>query len=190
MTPTEFARLVRRKKSELEKMVRQTAPRVVGVKALNFYRENYRKGGFVDGGFHAWQITKRQLSGLPGAANKYGPLLSKRNRMFSETRYATGDASVTICNNTKYAKIHNEGGEVEAKVSEDMRKYFWAMYYKYGGGRKTANPAVERYKWMALTKKGKLRMAIPKRPFIYKSRELSALVRAVIKEETKKILNP
>lgn len=187
MTPAEFARRLKANRRALIRLVRQDVPKIVGAKVVGFYRDNYRKGGYVDGGFHPWKITKRQLSGLPGAANRYGPLLSKRNRLFSETRYRTGEASVTIYNNAPYAKIHNEGGEISAPVTRQMRKYFWAMYYKHGG-KDSGNPTVERYKWMALTKKDNLRIKIPKRPFVYGSKEVSALVRSVLKDEIRKVI--
>lgn len=187
MTPQEFARRLRENRKALSRLIHKDAPKLVGVKALNFFREGYRRGGYVDGGFHPWPPTRRQRSGLPGAANRYGPLLSKRNRLFSATRYTAGDASVTVFNDTPYAQVHNEGGTVGVPVTPKSRKFFWAMYYKHGG-KTSGNPVAERYKWMALSKKSRLHVKIPKRPFIYESKELSALIKQVLKEEIRKIL--
>lgn len=187
MTPEEFVRRLKANKSELSELVHRKAPRLAGVRALNFYKENYRKGGYMNGGFHPWPITKRQKMRAKGAAGKYGPLLSKRNRMFGAFDYTAGDAIVTVYNDTPYAVIHNEGGTVRVPVTEDMRKYFWAMYYQNGGGKKESEEA-ERYKWMALTKKRSFTIKIPKRQMLYESRELTELIRQMLKDEITKIL--
>lgn len=188
MTPEEFARRLASKRKEIAEMVHTRAPRIVGVKATNFFRENYRKGGWKDGGFHKWRITRRQMSGEPGAANNYGPLLSSRNRLFHAIRHTAGDASVTIHNDTPYAAIHNEGGEVSPRITPKMRKYFWAMYYKAGG--KEGGDVADKYKWMAVNKPedGRLHIKIPQRKFIYDSQDVRALVVQILKDETRKIL--
>ena len=186
MTPEEFKRRLKERESQIKQMIRSTAPRIVGAKLANFYKENYRKGGYLDNGFHPWSTTWRQRMGAKGAEGRYSPLLSKRNRLFSAIQYSPGDASVTIYNNTPYAKIHNEGGETHPRVTKQMRKYFWAMYYKNGG--KNGSVLADTYKWMALTKKKTLSLKIPKRQFIYDSAEAKRMVKEIIKEETKKIL--
>ena len=73
-----------------------------------------------------------------------------------------------------YAAIHNEGGTISVRVTEKMRKYFWAMYYK------TQN---SRYKWMALTEKETLTIHIPKRQFIGESYTLDKQLEKLIIEE-------
>lgn len=185
MTPEEFKERLISHKNEIRELIRNKAPRIVGVKALNFYKENYRKGGYLDRGFHSWKITARQRLGGKYAASKYGPLLSARNRMFSEIKYSVGDASVHIYNYTPYASVHNDGGVVTPTVTRQMRKYFWAMYYK-NGGKKSVE--AERYKWLALTKKSKLEIKIPQRKFIYDSYEVRVMVHSILKDEVKKIL--
>lgn len=186
MNAEEFKRRLRENAKEIAEMVRTRAPKVVGVKASNFFRENFRKGGYMDNGFHAWPITKRQLSGEPGAGNKYSPLLSKRSRLFSAIQYKPMDAAVEIYNDTPYAEIHNEGGVTHPTVTKEMRKYFWRMYYKNGAA--DGGPRADKYKWMALTDKSHLTIRIPQRKFIYNSPEVEALVSDTLKAEVKKIL--
>lgn len=185
MTPEEFARRLKAGRKELRELVRHKGPRIVGVRAVSFYKEGYRRGGYIDGGFHPWPLTQRQRSGGRKASDRYGALLSGRNRMFSATNYRTGNASVTIYNDTPYASVHNEGGETHPTVTPRMRKYFWAMYYERGG---EGSQEAERYKWLALTKKKKLRVKIPQRKFIYRSKEVGELIRNTLKAEMKKIL--
>lgn len=185
MTNKEFEALLKRKRGELNDLMHRKGPRVVGVKVVNFLKENYRRGGFSDGGFHKWPVTKRQKDGTPGAMGKYGPLLSKRNRLFSATDYTPGDAVVEIHNNTEYARIHNEGGVTHPTVTPEMRRYFWAMYYKNGGKK---SPKADKYKWLALTTKERLTVNIPQRKFVYISPEVKELVKEALKVEVKKIM--
>ena len=70
-----------------------------------------------------------------------------------------------------YAEIHNSGGEL--KVTPQMRKFFWAMYYKTQDSR---------YKWMALTEKETLTIHIPKRQFIGESYTLDKQLEKLIIE--------
>ena len=185
MTEEEFIRRLRANKRALSDYVRRRAPRIVGAKAVGFYRENYRRGGYLDRGFHAWPITRRQVEPSPGASGRYPPLLSKRNRLFGAIKYEPHDSSVSIVNETPYAAVHNDGGTTNPKVTPSMRKYFWAMYYKRGGAK---NPAAEKYKWLALTKKNRLKVKIPQRKFLYESEELSKVVRNTLREGIKGII--
>lgn len=182
MTPEEFKKRLSERKDEIADMVRTKAPRIVGVRLVGFFKENYRKGGYMSNGFHKWPITRRQTGGEVGALGKYGPLMSKRNRMWSATDYTPQNSAVIIHNNTPYAAVHNDGGMVP--ITKKSRKYFWAMYYGKGG--KDGGSVADKYKWMALTKKKAFK--IPQRQFIYDSREARDIIYSVLKDETKKIL--
>lgn len=185
MTEKEFIEKLQRNRKEIVDYVRDKAPRAVGVKAVGFYKENYRRGGYLNKGFHAWPVTRRQMEPAAGVAGKYSPLLSKRNRLFSAIRYEYRPGRATILNDTPYAAIHNEGGEVHPRVTKEMRRYFWAMYYKKGGAK---NPAADKYKWLALTRKERLNTRIPQRKFLYESAELDKEIRAFIKEGIRNII--
>lgn len=65
-----------------------------------------------------------------------------------------GNDTVIFSSDAKYASLHNNGGKL--KVTADMKKYFWAMYYK------TKAP---HWKGMALKKEGST-ITIPKRQFV------------------------
>ena len=43
---------------------------------------------------------------------------------------------VTIINDVEYANIHNEGGVVNPKVTDKMRKFAWYKVYSLAGIRK------------------------------------------------------
>lgn len=187
MSPEEFTRRVRANAAEIARMVRDTAPRVVGVKAVGFFKENYVRGGYQDGGFHAWKKTRRQTDGV-GAARKYTPLTSKRNRLFNRIKYRPMAAAVEIYDDAEpYARIHNEGGTTHPTVTPRMKRYFWRMYFEAGG--KDSGDRAEFYKGMALQKVGKvLNVVVPQRKYIYHSPEVDTLVVGAIRDEIKKII--
>lgn len=75
----DFSALLKAKQKELDTLMRRKLPVKVGRMAKDHYQENFRKGGFVNGGLQCWPQTKRQSSGSKSAAAGYGPLLSRRN---------------------------------------------------------------------------------------------------------------
>lgn len=98
----------------------------------------------------------------------------------------TGD-SVTFWSDSPYAAIHNEGGEIT--VTQRMRRFFWAMYYKSRPNRMKRGDESEESKWwksLALKKVGD-KLRIPKRQFIGMSKEVEELVQGIIEENLGKI---
>ena len=134
----DFSALLKAKQKELDTLMRRKLPVKVGRMAKDHYQDNFRKGGFVNGGLQRWPVTKRQQSGSKSAAAGYGPLLSRRNHLFSSVKYTPGDYRVRVANDVKYAPLHNWGGETHPTVTPRMRKFAWAMYYKAVGIRKKA----------------------------------------------------
>ena len=134
----DFSALLKAKRKELDTLMRRELPVKVGRMAKDHYQDNFRKGGFVNGGLRRWPVTKRQRSGSKSAAAGYGPLLSRRNHLFSSVKYTPGDYRVRVANDVEYAPPHNWGGETRPTVTPRMRKFAWAMYYKAAGIRKKA----------------------------------------------------
>lgn len=195
-----FAKKLGRDLGQLRNHLNRRVPGVAGQELVNFFKRNYRRGGYEDGGFHAWKVTKRQLSGMKGAEGKYLPLHSRRNALFSAIAYKTGDGWVSVFNNTPYADIHNDGGTIIIRLTDKMRRFFWAMYYKANGIRRTtggkgrkkaktrAAMVAEQYKWMALTKRKTFTVRIPQRKFIYDCKEVRGIVKELVKKEVVKFL--
>ena len=77
MTDKEFVEHIKKIQPDFEKLIGRTLPVKIGAKAKSLFQENFRKGGFQDGGLQAWQVTRRQLLGK-GADAQRGPLLSSR----------------------------------------------------------------------------------------------------------------
>ena len=197
MTEKEFFDRLKRIAPEYERLISRTLPVKIGVKAKSIFQENFRKGGFQDGGLQKWPVTRRQLLGK-GADSKRGPLLSSRKVLYSSIGYTPSRGSVTIFSNIVYAGIHNEGGTVvtHPSVTDKMRRYAWARYYAAGGGKKgkgaaAASDDAEMWKRLALTKKKTLtvKATIPKRQFMGDSKELVTAVTTIIEAEVSKLIN-
>ena len=59
----QFIKQLEAKQREIDDAMRRKLPIKVGRLATDHYHENFRKGGFVNGGLHPWQQTRRQQSG-------------------------------------------------------------------------------------------------------------------------------
>lgn len=143
MNIKDFSASLKAKQKELDTLMRRELPIKVGRMAKDHYQDNFRKGGFVNGGLQRWPQTKRQNSGSKSAAAGYGPLLSRRNHLFSSVKYTPGDYRVRVANDVEYAPLHNWGGETHPTVTPRMRKFAWAMYYKAVGKRKRVKQGKE-----------------------------------------------
>jgi phage gpG-like protein len=139
MNEKEFINRLKSKQREIENLTRRRLPIIVGRMAKDHFQDNFRQGGFVNGGIHKWPDSKRQSSGYNNAASQYGPLLSSRRHLFSSIKYTPGDGSVTISNDLPYAAIHNQGGTIHVNVTPKMKRYAWAKYYEVSGKAKSSD---------------------------------------------------
>lgn len=200
MDVRQLSKEIQTKRKALGDLFRRRLPVQVGAMAKDHYQDNFRKGGFVNNGLKKWKPAKRLSGGSQRASDNYGTLLSRRNHLFSNVRYIPGDSRVKVCNTLVYAPVHQWGETLEPTVTPRMRSFAWAMYYKAGGGsERGANGPKEgnadisaeaaRWKGLALTKKNKLRIKMPARPFIGESAELNLKVNRHTDNEVRKILN-
>jgi len=51
---------IRNKLKLVDRSVKDRLPRLIGIEAVNHYKENFRKGGFVNGGITKWADVKRR----------------------------------------------------------------------------------------------------------------------------------
>ena len=200
---------IQRMKKEIETLIARKLPVAAGKYAKQHFQDNFRQGGFVNGGLHPWPQAKRLSSGGTGADSQYKTLMSSRNHLFSSINYTPGIAKVTIFNDVVYAAVHNEGGIVHPKITPKMRRFAWAKYYELKGGAKGAQKprkgqkngvtksvgnqpdsgGAEKWKRLALTKKETLTINIPRRQFMGQSAELDARISAYVEKEVLRIIN-
>ena len=190
MPAPDLSKEVNRAIKELMRLNDRILPVKVGRAVRDSTRENFRRGGFYG---ESWQVPLRTSIGFEGTA--YGPLLSGSNHLMMATEYIPEPGRVTIQNTLTYAAIHNDGGEIS--VTPQMKKFFWAQYYKKGlvGGlyekakgkrnqqkAETFNKEAEFWRNMALKKVGS-KVKIPKRQFIGEHPEVERIIREVINQE-------
>ncbi|MFR9546129.1 MAG: hypothetical protein SNJ29_11200 [Rikenellaceae bacterium] len=216
MTTEELMKDLSTQAKELELLARRTLPAAVGALAKRHFQDNFRKGGFVNGGFKTWQRSKRQSG--KGTDAGYTPLLSRQRNLFKGVTYTKSDNRVKIHNNVPYAPTHNWGETVHPNVTPKMRRFAWAKFYEATGAppkgisRKVAAPKPVKgrkkkvssiytpsnlslnrealmWKGLALTKKTKLTIKMPQRQFIGESKELDEKVSQLIETEVSKIMH-
>ena len=136
-------KFMEKERKALEKFLRREMPVIAGRMAQDHFQNNFRLGGFVNGGLHPWPKSKRLSSGGTGAAGNYGTLLSERKVLFKSIKYIPADYRVKISNDVVYAPIHNWGDTVHPAVTDKMRKWAWRQFYKSAGIEKNEGVAVE-----------------------------------------------
>ena len=113
------------------------------VELLDEFDSNFTRKAFFD---RPWPARR-----MPGGR---GSLLIVSGRLRRSLRCSQTRSALMFYSDAAYFSIHNRGGRIP--VTPRMRKYFWAMYYRYApssGNRAGAKNAIaEYYKSLALTK--------------------------------------
>ena len=174
----EFNRRILQKQEQLKDLVRRKMPVIVGNIAKRHIEDDFRKGGFTHNGFHKWQETERQRNGGKVADSRYGPLLSGRNHLSGSIEYAPGNGTVTVFTRVPYAGLHNRGGVISPTVTRRQRE-------------ENASEEALNWKRLALTKKTKLTVHIPRRQFMPSTpgSELTKKISDKLQQEIQKIIN-
>jgi phage gpG-like protein len=141
--------------------------------ALNFFKAGYKKEGQVLGtGLKPW---KRRKFEAPGKSRQ---LLRQKGTLFRGLRKYSNKKRAVIYNNVPYATLLSEGGTVT--ITPAMRKFFWAMYYKY-----KSNPAQAKI-WRSLALK-QTPLKYPERPIVYHSKALNRKIERYIDKHIKRL---
>lgn len=200
MTPQEGKRRLKTIKAKITRYLGGGMQKIVGNTAVSWFRHNYTQEQWFNGyGYAKWKKPKR-YNPDGGTVGNLGTLLSKRQHLFRSIGHTPTANGAIIYNNVPYAKIHNEGGDINQNIliTPKMRKWAWYMYYKSNGIKKgkrgkatiVSNPVADKYKALALTKKKVIHrtVRIPKRPFLYGNAELAKVLRERIKSDILAIL--
>lgn len=156
--------------SKIAHEITGNAPRIAATEAVKFFRESFVREGFLDRSLSSWSRRQSPLGGKR-------LLFSTGNLMRSIRPRSIDTSSAIVESDTPYSALHNDGGTIT--ITEKMKKYWWAQYYKLSGkvkktsrGRtsqsktnRAANRKAEFCKAMALMKIGS-KIKIPKRRFM------------------------
>lgn len=153
--------------------------RDIGQQAVGFFKDNFSRQGFLDGGHvNKWRKRSRlttQASKAKGRGRR--AILVSTGRLRRSIRVVRwGPNFVTVGTSSKYARIHNQGGIITQKVTKRQRAFFWAMFYRTGN---------DAFKAAALSKT--IRVRIPRRKFIGASSDLSKEIERLVKFQILKI---
>lgn len=123
--------------------------------------------------------------------NARGSMMARTGNLRRSIKYNVRGSMVTFSSSLPYASVHNQGGEIT--VTEKMKKYFWAMYYKAAGAvtttasgkesnnKKNTNLRTEALQWknLALMKVGS-KIKIEKRQMVGNHPQVAKIVQDVI----------
>jgi phage gpG-like protein len=98
------------------KKFKDAYPRYVGNMAVNFYKDSFKRQGYIDTGFKKWDKRKNDAKGKGRA------ILVKTGRLRRSIRIIrTGLGYVVVGTDVPYAQIHNEGGVI--RTTQSVRSY-------------------------------------------------------------------
>ena len=156
MKATDFTKQIQRQIAQ----VIQNAPRAIGPMAVNEFKENFRRQGFMDSTVTKWPARKNTDTGRA--------ILVKSGRLRDGIRVVRSNAqSITIGNAVPYARLHNEGYRGLVNVRPHKRTN------QYG----------TRYNVSSFTK----RVTMPKRQFIGNSQALNNKISSYYIAQLRKI---
>lgn len=140
---------------------------VMGVLAVNHFKKSFIDEGFTDYDLQKWQKRKR-IRGNEGRA-----VLTKTGNLRRSLRYVKiSRIAVRISSNLRYAKIHNEGGEIHKKERSHV------LNFNKKGGLQKQRTERQRSKTSFSQKVtiGKHKIKMPKRQFVGYSSQLSGKI--------------
>lgn len=139
------------------------------------FDRNFERKAFFD---KPWPATKLR--------NYRGSLMMRSGKLRRSIKAQISGATITFSSSMPYAAIHNEGGEIT--VTDKMKRYFWAMYYKASGavvkGSKSKrnqriSTEADQWKALALMKVG-TKMKIDQRQFIGHHPQVDTAIRKIV----------
>ncbi len=148
---------------------------------------NFERKAFFD---KKWDTTKLK--------NHRGSLMLRSKKLRGSIRSKLTHNGITFDSSMPYAAIHNEGGQIV--VTEKMKRYFWAMYYKCTNAVKPTKTGkvsnsqrnqrlteeAKQWKAMALKKTGS-KIKIPQRQFVGHHPDVDRLVNEIIRHNVKEL---
>lgn len=167
----------------------RSVPKIIGIVAVNSYKRNFRRHGFIDATLKRWK--KRQANNK--RSRKSRAILVKTSRLKKSIRIVhLSRYGVTIGTDVPYAEMHNEGFNGTVSVKAHKRGSFSKK--KEGTGvfnvkskrerKRTVRTKTSEHTVKAHSKK----MNIPKRQFIGDSKSINIQIDRILTRKIKQIL--
>ncbi|MFL0089867.1 phage virion morphogenesis protein [Tenacibaculum maritimum] len=171
---------------------RRTLPVVVSNIALNDFKTNFKRQGYVNehGVFIPWRKTSKKKSRTFGRRSKSKGILIGSGRMLRSMRTASTYDEARVVSNLLYAAAHNEGFKGSVNVSSHKRNRYAKRTEKTRTrSGKYRNRTVTTVKNTGEVKAHKRKMNIPKRPFMTTSKTINDEIEKYVFKEIDKIWN-
>ncbi len=151
------------KKVDAIKNILNRAPEAIGVIAVNHFKQNFERQGFVDDVKTPWQARKKDKGKDKGRA-----ILRKSGRLANSLRVTRANTEeVAIGTDVPYARIHNEGGEIKQAARSEL-----FIRNRYKRGVKKGKFAKGKKKGRGFTYTDRV-IRMPKRQFLGNSKNLN-----------------
>lgn len=153
---------------------RKAVPRIIAETATEFFKQRFTT--------KEWEGTPWPNAQRPP---QRGSLLVRSGKLVNSIKPSVVNSERVVISagssKVPYAKAHNEGETITVPVTPQMRKFAWAMHYKFGKAasrKKSLGLSYQSDEWkgLALTRKQSLQITIPKRQFMGTSRKLNQLI--------------
>ncbi|NJM14028.1 MAG: phage virion morphogenesis protein [Bacteroidales bacterium] len=113
-----FSAELMRNSRQVAKYIAQDLPRHVAKIAVDHFKVNFNRQGFVNGGLQKWQeVKRRQAPKAKGVAGRRKILHGETQELRNSLQGTPGNKMVTISSDKVYAGVHNEGLQAGSKKS-------------------------------------------------------------------------
>lgn len=154
----------------------------VRIELTDEFDKNFERKAFFD---KAWENTS-----IP---NHKGSLMMRTGKLRRSIRSKQTNNEITWSSSLPYASLQNEGGEII--VTEKMKRFFWAMFYKANGavtpsgkGKRNERLSQEAQTWKALAlQKVGAKMKVKQRQFIGDHPQLRQNIERVVDRNMKEL---
>lgn len=158
----------------------KSMPQLVADVLIDWVLDNYDRQSF-DG--KAWPERK------DGDSSRALLIKTGRGRRSIRVSRQT-PKTVEVTTDLIYMKAHNDGETITMQITPRMRRFFWAMHYKFeadGEGNLIIPEDQVKWKWLALKKGNTITFTMPQRQFIGPSEEIDRRLVEVISAELQKV---
>jgi phage gpG-like protein len=99
-------------KKQLKKL-----PTYAGTEALNFFKQSFKRQGFIDEAYEPWKPRKERTAGRKMRREGRRAVLVKSGRLRRSLRKKVTGTVIEILTDVPYAEIHNEGGTIQTTAN-------------------------------------------------------------------------
>lgn len=173
--------------ADWNRFIQKELPVIIGREAVNFFKDRFRFGGWIDTGFEKWKPRN------PNAPRNNGrALLIDTGRLRNSIRVIEQGANyVVIGTDVPYAEAHNEGTNETVTVSPHRRKNKFGDKFTAKKGKELKKST--KIKWevkasgVTFVQSHQRKMNIPERRFMGASEFLFKRINRVVEQRAKEI---